>query len=101
MTGCPNGCARPYTTEVAFVGRGKDRYDVHLGGDQVGTRLNGIFCENVPRAALVDVLRPVLAQFAAQHAPGESFGDWCHAVGVAELRASYGTERWVRASRAL
>jgi sulfite reductase (ferredoxin) len=49
MTGCPNGCSRPYTTEVAFVGRGKDRYDVHLGGEQVGIRLNVVFCENVPR----------------------------------------------------
>jgi sulfite reductase (ferredoxin) len=96
MTGCPNGCARPYTTEVAFVGRGKDRYDVHLGGEPVGIRLNEIFCENVPRGELVDVLRPVLERYAARRSPGERFGDWCHGVGVTALRRELGTERWVR-----
>ncbi len=98
MTGCPNGCARPYTTEVAFVGRGKHRYDVHLGGDQVGTRLNEVFCENVPRDALIDLLRPVLARFARERSPGEAFGDWCHAVGVDALRAAHGTDQWRRAA---
>lgn len=98
MTGCPNGCARPYTTEVGFVGRGKDRYDVHLGGEQVGTRLNEIFCENVPRAELVDILRPVLAAFACTRRPGQRFGEWCHERGVANLRAGLGTEQWVRST---
>lgn len=96
MTGCPNGCARPYTTEVAFVGRGKDRYDVHLGGEQVGVRLNEVFCENVPRGALVEVLAPVLERYAADRAPGQGFGDWCHRIGVGRLRAELGTEEWVR-----
>jgi sulfite reductase (ferredoxin) len=96
MTGCPNGCARPYTTEVAFVGRGKHRYDVHLGGDHVGSRLNEIFCENVPRSSLLDVLEPVLQRYARERAAAQSFGDWCHRVGVATLRAELGTERWVR-----
>lgn len=96
MTGCPNGCARPYTTEVGLVGRGKQRYDVHLGGEHVGVRLNEIFCENVPRDALLEVLRPVLARYARSRQPGQGFGDWCHGVGVAALRAELGTERWVR-----
>lgn len=100
MTGCPNGCARPYTTEVAFVGRGKDRYDVHLGGDQVGTRLNDIYCENVPGGSLLDVLRPVLARYAIDHLPGEAFGAWCHRHDVGVLRAELGTEQWVRRPRA-
>ncbi len=98
MTGCPNGCARPYTTEVAFVGRGKDRYDVHLGGDDVGTRLNAIFCENVPRRSIIDVLVPVLRRYADDRLPGERFGNWCHRIGVATLRAELGTEQWVRRS---
>lgn len=96
MTGCPNGCARPYTTEVAFVGRGKNRYDVHLGGEQVGIRLNEVFCENVPREALVEVLAPVLERYAASRASGQTFGDWCHRIGVAVLRAELGTEEHVR-----
>jgi len=81
---------------VAFVGRGKDRYDVHLGGEPVGIRLNEIFCENVPRGALVDVLRPVLERYAARRSPGQRFGDWCHVVGVTALRHELGTEQWVR-----
>jgi sulfite reductase (ferredoxin) len=96
MTGCPNGCARPYTTEVAFVGRGKNRYDVHLGGEQIGTRLNEIFCENVPRESLVDVLHPVLERFGEERDPSDRLGDWCHRVGVPRLRAELGTEEWVR-----
>ncbi len=99
MTGCPNGCARPYSTELAFVGRGKDRYDIHLGGDKSGTRLNEIFCENVPRASLVAVLTPVFARFASERAEGEELGVWAHRIGVAALRADLGTEQWVRATR--
>jgi sulfite reductase (ferredoxin) len=98
MTGCPNGCARPYTTEVGIVGRGKNRYDIHLGGEHVGVRLNEIFCENVPRDALVAVLRPVLARYAERRRAGQGFGEWCHEVGVAVLRAELGTEQWVRSS---
>ena len=100
MTGCPNGCARPYSTEMAFVGRGKNRYDIHLGGERVGVRLNEIFAENVPRSELVGVLRPVFARFAEERADGEELGNWCHRVGVAKLRAELGNEQWVRKPRA-
>jgi sulfite reductase (ferredoxin) len=100
MTGCPNGCARPYTTEVAFVGRGKHRYDSHLGGEQVGVRLNEVFCENVPDTSLIDVLRPVLERYATRRRAGQPFGEWCHDVGVPVLRAELGTEQWVRRGRA-
>jgi sulfite reductase (ferredoxin) len=99
MTGCPNGCARPYTTEIGLVGRGKHRYDIHLGGEHVGVRLNEVFCENVPRVALVDVLRRVLEHYARQRRAGQPFGAWCHEVGVDVLRAELGTEQWVRAQR--
>jgi sulfite reductase (ferredoxin) len=100
MTGCPNGCARPYTAEVGFVGRGRRSYDIHLGGEPVGVRLNGLFAENVPRDELLGVLRPVLAAYRDERRVGERFGDWCHRVGVDVLRARLGTERWVRAPRA-
>jgi sulfite reductase (ferredoxin) len=102
MTGCPNGCARPYTAEIGLVGRGKRRYDIHLGGETVGTRLNGLFAENVPRADLIAVLRPVLVDYRDRRAgEGERFGDWCHRMGVAELRRRLGDERWVRRPRAV
>ena len=47
MTGCPNGCARPYLAEIALIGKGPGRYDLHLGGDRVGTKLNSLFKENL------------------------------------------------------
>jgi sulfite reductase (ferredoxin) len=100
MTGCPNGCARPYTAEIGFVGRGKHRYDIHLGGEPVGRRLNVRFAENVPRAELVNVLRPVLVDYRDTRAGAERFGDWCDRVGVEPLRLRLGDERWVRRPRA-
>lgn len=99
MTGCPNGCARPYTAEIGLVGRGKKSYDIHLGGEPVGVRLNHVFAENVPRTELVPVLRPVLTYYRDQRQDGERFGDFCHRLGVDRLRAQLGTERWVRKPR--
>jgi sulfite reductase (ferredoxin) len=100
MTGCPNGCARPYTAEIGLVGRGKVNYDVHLGGEPVGIRLNTVFAENVPRHELVDVLRPVLVHYRDQRRDGERFGDFCHRLGVDRLRAEMGNETWNRRARA-
>jgi sulfite reductase (ferredoxin) len=96
MTGCPNGCARPYTTEIGIVGRGKNRYDVHLGGETVGLRMNEVFCENVPLGDLVAVLRPVFVRYRDSRSPAERFGDFCHRIGVDVLRAEDGNEQWVR-----
>ncbi|MDQ6784716.1 MAG: NADPH-dependent assimilatory sulfite reductase hemoprotein subunit [Actinomycetota bacterium] len=99
MTGCPNGCSRPYTAEIGLVGRGKKNYDIHLGGETVGIRLNDVFAENVPRDKLVNVLRPVLAYYRDPRRGGERFGDFCHRLGVDRLRAELGTERWARKPR--
>ena len=99
MTGCPNGCARPYTAEIGFVGRGKKSDDIHLGGGPVGIRLNAVFAENVPRDELVNVLRPVLVHYRDHRQDGERFGDFCHRLGVDHLRGELGTERWVRTPR--
>ena len=100
MTGCPNGCARPYTAEIGLVGRGKVNYDVHLGGEPVGVRLNTIFAENVPRDELVNVLRPVLVHYREHRGDDERFGDFCHRLGVDHLRAELGNETWNRRARA-
>lgn len=78
MTGCPNGCARPYTAEIGLVGRRKGRYDIHLGADALGTRLNVLVAEAVPEEEIVPTLRPLLAAYRDGRAPGESFGDFCH-----------------------
>ena len=80
MTGCPNGCARPYTAEVGFVGRSLGLYEIWLGGNETGTRLNRMYRDNVKDADIVDTLRPLLARYAAERQDGERFGDWCAAA---------------------
>jgi sulfite reductase (ferredoxin) len=87
MTGCPNGCARPYLGDVGFVGTTLGKYDVYLGGDFDGTRLNTLYASNVPLTELVATLRAPLATFAEEREEGETFGDWCHRLGVDNLRS--------------
>jgi sulfite reductase (NADPH) hemoprotein beta-component len=77
MTGCPNGCARPYTAEIGFVGRSLGLYEIWLGGNDTGTRLNRMYKDNVNDVDLVDTLRPLLSRYAAERGGGERFGDWC------------------------
>jgi len=86
MTGCPNGCARPYLGDVGFVGTTLGKYDVYLGGDFDGTRLNTLYARNVPQAEIPDLLRAPLEIFRDQRRPGEGFGDFCDRVGVGTLQ---------------
>ncbi len=90
MTGCPNGCVRPYLGDVGFVGTTLGKYDVFLGGDFTGTRLNRLYAHNVPLADLPALLRLPLQAFREARRPGEGFGDWCHRVGVDVLRERFG-----------
>lgn len=83
-TGCPNGCARPYTAEMAFVGKAPGRYQVWLGGSQSGTRLNRVWKDVIKDTEIETELRPVLVRFAAERTPGERFGDWCDRVLLKE-----------------
>ena len=76
MTGCPNGCTRPYVAELAFVGKGPRKYNIWLGGAPNGTRLGYIWKQAVPAEELVDTLLPALERFALTRRAGESFGDW-------------------------
>jgi sulfite reductase (ferredoxin) len=91
MTGCPNGCARPYLGDVGLVGTTLGKYDVHLAGDFLGTRLNEPYASNVPLAEIPALLESPLTAFAAERTPGEGFGDWCHRQGVDRLRARFTT----------
>ncbi|MCB0042396.1 MAG: NADPH-dependent assimilatory sulfite reductase hemoprotein subunit, partial [Caldilinea sp.] len=85
MTGCPNGCARPYVADLAFVGRSTDRYVIFVGGASNGTRLNQPYKDLVEREHLVDEVRPLLEAFRDTRLPGERFGDFCHRLGVDAL----------------
>ncbi|HEY6207540.1 MAG TPA: NADPH-dependent assimilatory sulfite reductase hemoprotein subunit [Gemmatimonadales bacterium] len=88
MTGCPNGCARPYTADLAFVGRSLDKYAVFVGGSMLGTRLGVVYADLVPRNQLVAAVRPLFERYRDERLGAERFGDFCHRVGVEALRAS-------------
>jgi sulfite reductase (NADPH) hemoprotein beta-component len=80
MTGCPNGCARPYTAEIAFVGKSPNKYQVYLGGNEASTRLNRLYKDLVKGDDLIQELRAVLVRFRDQRQKGERFGDFCARV---------------------
>jgi sulfite reductase (NADPH) hemoprotein beta-component len=84
MTGCPNGCARPSMAEIAFVGKAPNKYQIYLGGNEGGTRLNRLFKDSVKGDDLINELRPVLARYRDERQPGERFGDYSHRVILAE-----------------
>jgi sulfite reductase (NADPH) hemoprotein beta-component len=87
-TGCPNGCARPYMAELAFVGKAPGRYQVWLGGDVSGTRLNRLWKDVIKDPEMETELRPVLARFATERNANERFGDWCDRVFLKEQSAA-------------
>lgn len=86
MSGCPNGCSRPYLGDVGFVGTTLGKYDVMLAGDFDGTRLNRVFAPNVPIGEIPALLRPIFIEFRSRRAPGEGFGNWVERVGFDALR---------------
>jgi sulfite reductase (ferredoxin) len=86
MSGCPNGCSRPYLGDVGFVGTTLGKYDVMLGGDFNGTRLNRAFAPNVPIAEIGSLLRPIFAAFRDERHVGEGFGDWVERLGFELVR---------------
>ncbi len=90
ITGCPNGCARPYAGDIGIVGRVPGFFAIFLGGDFEGTRLNTKVFERVALADIAAVLEPVFADFARARRPGESFGDFCARLGPDALRAIAG-----------
>jgi sulfite reductase (NADPH) hemoprotein beta-component len=87
-TGCPNGCARPYMAEIAFVGKAPGRYQLWFGGNVPGTRLNRIWKDTVKDPEIENELRPVLARFAKERFDGERFGDFCERVLFKEQPAA-------------
>ena len=88
MTGCPNGCARPYVAEIAFVGRSLNKYVIYLGGNAVGTRLARPFMDVVPIDKLAPTMKPIFARFREERQSGEAFGDYCDRVGFEMLKAT-------------
>ena len=76
MTGCPNGCARPYLGEIGLVGKGPGSYNVYLGAAFDGSRLNKLYRDSVPQDNLVPLLRPIIIDYANNRQKNEKFGDF-------------------------
>ena len=87
MTGCPNGCARPYVAEVALVGKGPNRYQLYFGGNEASTRLNRLYKDTVLGEEILPELKTVLGRYAKERREGERFGDYCARVIWPELPA--------------
>jgi len=85
MTGCPNGCARPYTPDIGLVGKAKLKYSLYLGGNAEGTRLAFLYRDMVPLEEIGRTLSPLLGAYCSRRKNGESFGDFCHRVGKDHL----------------
>jgi sulfite reductase (ferredoxin) len=81
MTGCPNGCARPYTPDIGLVGKAKKKYTIYLGGNLTGTRLGYLWQDMVPQEEVASRLEPVFARYQKERDGKESFGDYCHRIG--------------------
>ncbi len=86
ITGCPNGCARPYTGDIGIVGRVPGYYSLYVGGDFEGTRLNEAIAERVDIDGIAAALDPLFALWASSRMPGEGFGDFCHRIGIFALQ---------------
>ena len=88
MTGCPNGCARPYIAEIGLVGKGPGQYNLYLGAGFAGDRLNKLYRENIDEEEILAALDPLFARYADERNNGEHFGDFAVRIGaVAEVRA--------------
>jgi len=82
MTGCPNGCGRPYIAEIGFSGRAPGKYNMYLGGGAHGQRLNKLYRENIGETQILDELKTLFTRYAAERTPAEPFGDFVIRAGV-------------------
>ncbi|KAK5085396.1 Sulfite reductase [NADPH] subunit beta [Lithohypha guttulata] len=82
MTGCPNGCARPWLAEVAFVGKAYGAYNMYLGGGYHGQRLNKLYKSSIMEEEILEIMKDLLSRYAKERKEGEHFGDWTIRSGV-------------------
>ena len=87
MTGCPNGCARPYQSEIGLVGRGGTKFTLYIGGDTFGRRMNFELQDGVPIDQIVPRLKVILTRYKAERQPDEAFGAYCTRIGAEGLLA--------------
>jgi sulfite reductase (NADPH) hemoprotein beta-component len=88
MTGCPNGCARPYLAEIGFVGRNPGLYNLYLGAAFDGSRLSKLYAQDVNEERILALLDPLLQAYAKERKAGERFGDFCIRAGHVKATAA-------------
>ncbi|WP_035601702.1 NADPH-dependent assimilatory sulfite reductase hemoprotein subunit [Haloferula sp. BvORR071] len=81
MTGCPNGCGRPFISEIGFVGRGPDKYNLYLGGGHAGQRLSKLYRQDIHSNEIRSLLSPIFQRYAKERNEGEHFGDFVIRAG--------------------
>ncbi|MBN2700716.1 MAG: sulfite reductase, partial [Methylothermaceae bacterium] len=81
ISGCPNGCARPYLAEIGLTGRAPGKYNLYLGASRAGERLSSLYLENIDEARIFAALTPLLQRYAGEREPGEAFGDFLARIG--------------------
>jgi sulfite reductase (NADPH) hemoprotein beta-component len=82
MTGCPNGCARPYIAEIGLVGKGPGTYNLYLGAGFAGDRLGRLYLDNANEVQIIEALTPLFARYASDRGDDEHFGDFLIRDGV-------------------
>ena len=82
MTGCPNGCARPWLAEVAFVGKAYGAYNMYLGGGYHGQRLNKLYRSSIKEDEILEIMKPLVKRYSLERKDGEKFGDFCIRTGL-------------------
>ena len=91
MTGCPNGCARPWLAEAAFVGKAYGAYNMYLGGGYHGQRLNKLYRSSIKEDEILEIMRPMIKRYAKERNEGEHFGDWTIRAGII-VATKWGTD---------
>ena len=85
MTGCPNGCARPYNSDIGLVGKARNKYTLYVGGRRLGDRLSFIHKDHVPSEEVVPSLVKLFSYFKQDRQENETFGDFCTRKGNEDL----------------
>ncbi|MGE9295063.1 MAG: sulfite reductase, partial [Puniceicoccales bacterium] len=94
MTGCPNGCARPYLAEIGLVGRSPGKYNLYLGAAFAGERLNKLYRDSVTHEQVLEELRPIIQRYAKERNEGEHFGDFTIRAGYVSAVNVAKTDWW-------
>lgn len=94
VTGCPNGCGRALLAEIGLVGKAPGRYNLHLGGNRIGTRIPRMYRENISEEEILSTLDQLVGRWSAEREVGEGFGDFAVRVGIVKAVVDPARDFW-------